>query len=98
VKAEGRIRSVLEVMSEKYRGLVDWLHQYDLGSDEIKETSPGLYLDILDCIQKLDDAFFVNQDTQAFQDALERIRLLYLKAIQRVKDTFPEGVCERRNI
>lgn len=78
--AEGRVRPVLEVMGEKYQELADWLHQFDLGRDELKETLPGLYQDIQDAIERLDDAFLI-EDMAVFQDALEKIRVLYTDAL-----------------
>jgi hypothetical protein len=78
--AEGRVRPVLEVMGEKYRELTAWLHQFDLSSDELRETLPGLYQDIQDAIESMDNAFII-EDITAFQDALERIRLLYTDAL-----------------
>ena len=69
-----------EVMSQKYNELAEWLHSHDLTSDEIKETLPGLYLDIQDVIERLDNAFIV-EDLTGFQDALDRIKLLYTEAL-----------------
>jgi len=74
------VKAVLEVMGEKYRELTAWLHQFDLGRDELKETLPGLYLDIQDCIQRLDKAF-INEDLIVFRDAVGKVKLLYTEAL-----------------
>jgi hypothetical protein len=78
--AEGKVRPLSEVMSDKYQNLTDWLHQFDLGRDELKETHPDLYQDIQDAIERLDNAFLI-EDMTAFQDALENIRVLYTDAL-----------------
>lgn len=79
---ESKVKPVTEVMAEKYRALTEWLAQFDLIADEIKETLPELYLDIQDRIQRLDDAFVI-EDMPAFQDAFERIKQLYAEALFR---------------
>ncbi|MEW6214968.1 MAG: hypothetical protein AB1478_07195 [Nitrospirota bacterium] len=78
--AEGKVRPLSEIMGEKYRELTGWLHQFDLGRDELKETLPELYQDIQNTIQSLDDAF-ANEDMPAFQDALNRVKMLYTEAL-----------------
>ena len=78
--AEDKVKPMAEVMGEKYQELTDWLRQHTLTGDEINETLPGLYTDIQDAIERLDTAFF-NEDMQAFQGALDRIRLLYAEAL-----------------
>jgi hypothetical protein len=78
--AEVKVRPVAEVMCEKYKKLTEWLHEHTLSADEIKETLPSLYRDIQDAIERLDTAF-VNEDLQAFQCALDQIRLLYAEAL-----------------
>lgn len=72
--------SVKETMAGQYKELTKWLAQFNLLSVEIKETLPELYQDIQDCIQRLDNTF-INEDMPAFQNALERIRLLYTEAL-----------------
>lgn len=76
----GMVRPISEVIAEEYRGLTNWLHQFDLTVDELKETLPGLYQDIQDAIHSLDDAF-ANEDIPAFQDALNRVKMLYTEAL-----------------
>ncbi|MEW6215918.1 MAG: hypothetical protein AB1478_12070, partial [Nitrospirota bacterium] len=76
--AEGKVRPLSEVMAEKYRALTDWLHQFDLTGDVL----PELYLDIQDAIERLDDAFY-REDLPAFQDALDRVRLLFTEGLFR---------------
>lgn len=78
--AEGKVRPVSEVMAEKYRELTNWLHQFDLTDDEIKETLPELHIDIQSAIETLDDAF-ANEDLKAFHDSLERLKALYTEAL-----------------
>jgi hypothetical protein len=78
--AEGKVRPVAEVMGGKYRELTDWMHSFDLGRDELKETLPGLYMDIQNAIERLDSAF-INEDLTAFQGALERVKSLYTQSL-----------------
>jgi hypothetical protein len=78
LESEKGVRPLSDVMAEKYRELTDWLHQFDLTRDEIKETLPSLYLNIQNAIENLDRAF-VNEDMTAFQDALDRVKALYLR-------------------
>jgi hypothetical protein len=54
--------------------------KFDLGKDELKDRSHTLYMEILDTIEALDNAFVI-EDITAFQDALDRIRLLYIEAL-----------------
>jgi hypothetical protein len=77
---DGKVKPVAEVMAEKYQSLTGWLHSFDPGSDELKETLPGLYMDIQDAIERFDKAFLI-EDLPVFQDNLERIRLLYTEAL-----------------
>lgn len=72
--------SVPESMNEEYQQLAEWLHQFDLGQDELKDMLPALYQDIQDTIEKLDGAF-LNEDLTAFQSALEMVRSLYAEAL-----------------
>lgn len=77
---KGKVRPLSEVMTEKYQELTDWLHQFDLSRDELKETLPELYQDIQDAIERLDEAFY-REDLPVFQDSLERIKMLYTEAL-----------------
>ena len=77
---DGRVRPLSDVMAEKYRELTGWLHQFDLTVDELKETLPGLYQDIQDAIESLDNSF-VTEDLAAFQDAFNKVRELYTEAL-----------------
>lgn len=81
---EKQNRPVRDILSEKYNELVGYLHNHDLTGEEIKEALPGLYQDIQDAIEKLDNAF-VSEDMTGFQDYLNRIRLLYTEAIEEIK-------------
>jgi hypothetical protein len=78
--AEGKVRPVAEIMAEKYLFLTHWLHGYDLGCDELKKTLPQLYQDIQDTIERLDNAFVID-DMQSFQDAFDKIKMLYTEAL-----------------
>jgi hypothetical protein len=80
LESEKEVRPLSDVMSDKYQTLTDWLHRFDLTSEEVKETFPGLYVDIQDAIERLDSAFY-KEDLPAFQDSLERIKTLYTEAI-----------------
>lgn len=80
LESEKEVMPLKEVMAQEYQKLVDWLHQFDLGRDEIKETLPELYMDIQDAIEALDSAFAI-EDMTAFQDALDKGRLLYTEAL-----------------
>ena len=77
---ERQNRPVRDILTEKYKELTGWLHQFDLGQDELKEIAPSLYLEIQDCIQRLDNAFY-REDFTAFQDALDRVKSLYAEAL-----------------
>lgn len=78
--AEGKVRPLRNVLAEKYQSLTDWLHQFDIGRDELKETLPELYMDIQDAIETLDSAFAI-EDMTAFQDAFNKVRLLYTETL-----------------
>jgi hypothetical protein len=81
---EGKVRPVSEVMEEKYIGLVDWVHRYDLGCDELKEVLPRLYVDIQNTIETLDNAFY-NEDLKGFEDSLNRVKMFYTEALFKQK-------------
>ncbi|MEW6686319.1 MAG: hypothetical protein AB1393_08970 [Candidatus Edwardsbacteria bacterium] len=82
LESEKQERSLREVMAQEYQSLTGWLYRFDLTEDEIKEPLPGLYQDIQDAIQRLDEAF-VTEDMPAFQDALNNIKELYTDALFR---------------
>jgi hypothetical protein len=67
-------------MEKRYGELTDWLHQFDLGRDELQETLPELYMDIQKAIEDMDSAFYA-EELPAFQNALNKIRELYADAL-----------------
>ena len=78
--AEGKVKPVMEIMSKEYQLLEDWLHQFDLRIDELKETLPMTYRDIQDTTKTLMKAFTID-DLSGFQDALNRVKCLYTEAL-----------------
>lgn len=81
VKA-GLIKPLIKVMDGLYQELNQWLRQFDLTADEIKERDLGLYFELQEAIEGLDKAF-LEEDLSSFKGFIEKVRELYCLALIR---------------
>lgn len=79
----GIVRSLVDVLSERYRELCRWLKSYPATADEIKEHSPELYQAIQDTITEMDNCFY-KEDYKGFVEGIEKVKSLYSEAIRKL--------------
>ena len=74
---------VRHIMEKKYKELCFWLKSYPVTAEEIQEHSPELLNDIHRAIEIIDRCF-LSENLQEFNEGMERVKQLYMKAMERV--------------
>lgn len=78
---KGKIKPLKEAMLKDYKCFIRWLSQHDLTANKIKEKQPKLLQDIHEAIELMDSCFS-NEKLQGFKDSMEKVKRLYLEAVQ----------------
>jgi hypothetical protein len=81
---KGKIKPLRDIFEERYRELCRWLKSYPVIAEEIKEYSPELYQSIQDAIEDM-DSYFLTENLQGFTKAMEKVKKLYLEAVNSIK-------------
>lgn len=71
------------IMKGKYSELCQWLSLYDVTGEDIRQEYPKLYTEIISAIEEM-DRHMVEGNTKGFCSVMERIKKLYLQAVDEI--------------
>jgi hypothetical protein len=78
----GKVKPLMDIMTEQYEEFMQWLKGYELSADDIREKNPELLQNLHNEIEIMDTCF-IKENLQGFTLTMDKVRSLYLKALNK---------------